>query len=98
MSRFLAGMACGALLLFVTMHYHIVRGNRGVVLVPKINNNLSHVYTDVRDFDLQDWKEHRALAAAIMRSNQSELLNDSASRHFGNALQGVVEDLFGNGR
>ena len=96
MGRFFAGMFCGALLLFVAMHYHVVRGNNGVVLVPKISNNLSNVYTDVRDFELADWKQHKALAAAIMRSKQSDLLKDSAARNFGNSMRGLVDNLFSN--
>ncbi|MEO1614216.1 MAG: hypothetical protein AAFV88_00110 [Planctomycetota bacterium] len=96
MSRFFAGMIVGALLLFVVMHYHVVRGENGVVLVPKISNNLSGVYTDIRSFDLQDWQENRALAAAIMKSRQSHLLEDSAYKSFGNSMRGVVDDLFGS--
>ncbi len=88
-------MFCGALLLFVVMHYHIVRGNNGVVLVPKISNNLAGIYTDIRAFDLQDWQNHKALAAAIMRSNQADLLEDSAHRNFGDAVRRVVDDVFG---
>ncbi|WP_182865912.1 hypothetical protein [Stieleria mannarensis] len=95
MSRFFAGMFCGALLLFVVMHYHIVRGKNGVVLVPKISNNLQGIYTDIRAFDLQDWQAHKPLAAAIMRSNQADLLEDSAHRSFGDAMRRVVDDVFG---
>ena len=94
MTRFFAGMVCGALLLFVTMHYHIVHGNNGVVLVPKISNNLSDVYTDIRQFDLEDWKQHKTLAAAIMRSKQAHLLEDSAYRNFGDSIRNVVDGLF----
>ena len=50
MRRFIAGMICGAALLYVAMHYHVVRGNEGVFLVPKISNNLSEVYVDIREF------------------------------------------------
>ena len=96
MGRFFAGMLCGALLLFVSMHYHIVHGNRGVVLVPKLNNNLSGIYTDIRDFQLQDWKNHKSLAAAIMRSNQAHLLEDSAYHNFGDSVRGLVDNLFSN--
>lgn len=96
MSRFFAGMVCGALLLFVVMHYHVVRGNNGVVLVPKISNNLSDIYTDIREFDLNDWQNHKVLAAAIMRSNQSQLLEDSAHRSFGDGIRRVVDEVFGS--
>ncbi|MEO1528490.1 MAG: hypothetical protein AAFX06_23960 [Planctomycetota bacterium] len=96
MSRFFAGMFCGALLLFVVMHYHVVRGETGVVLVPKISNNLSGIYTDIREFDLEDWKQHKTLAAAIMRSNQSALLEESAYRNFGDSIRGLANGLFDN--
>ena len=64
MSRFLFGMITGAVLLFVAMHYHVVRGSEGVVLVPKISNNLSDVYVDTREFGLDDWQNHKPLAAS----------------------------------
>ena len=94
MARFIAGMFCGALLLFAVMHYHVVRGDRGVVLVPKISNNFTDVYTDVRDFDLQDWKSHKPLAAAIMHSSREDLLDDAAQRSVGNTVKRMVDDLF----
>ncbi len=96
MSRFLAGMVCGAMLLFVVMHYHIVREDKGVVLVPKISNNLSGIYTDVRGFKLQDWKNHRALAAAIMRSSHSDVIADSAHRDFGESIRRRVDEFLGS--
>ncbi|MCC9599097.1 hypothetical protein LOC67_00890 [Stieleria sp. JC731] len=96
MSKFLAGMFCGALLLFVAMHYHIVHGNNGVVLVPKISNNLSDVYTDIREFDLDDWRQHKSLAAAIMRSSQANLLEESAYQSFGRSMRQAVDQLFGD--
>ena len=93
MSRFFAGMICGALLLFVAMHYHVVRGNNGVVLVPKISNNLTDIYTDVREFGLEDWKNHKPLAAAIMRSSESHLLEDSAYRSFADRVRDLADGL-----
>ena len=94
MSRFLFGMVCGAALLFVAMHYHLVRGNDGVFLVPKISNNLSDVYVDTRDFNLSDWQQHKPLAAAILQSNQSHLLEDSSLGAFRESLRGLVDGLF----
>ncbi|KAA5540009.1 hypothetical protein FYK55_22080 [Roseiconus nitratireducens] len=97
MSRFIAGMFCGALLLFLAMHYHVVRGNNGVVLVPKISNNLGDVYTDIRAFELDDWKRHKTLAAAIMRSSQSDLIQGSAQRSFGQSVREAVDGFLGEG-
>ena len=93
MSKFFAGMACGAVLLFTAMHFHMVRGNNGVVLVPKVSNNLSDIYVDIREYDLQDWQSHKPLAAAIMRSNQSQLLDASGARSFGDSVAGLVDTL-----
>ena len=96
MRQFLAGMFVGAGLLYVSMHFHIVRGNQGIVLVPKISNTLSGTYADVRDYTLNDWKDHKPLAAAITKSNQSHLMEDSANQAFGNSMRGLVDDLFQN--
>ena len=94
MSRFLFGMVTGAVLLFVAMHYHVVRGNEGVYLVPKISNNLTDVYVDTREFGLADWNSHKPLAAAIMQSNKSHLLGDSSLASFRVKMQGLVDGLF----
>ncbi|MEM6688612.1 MAG: hypothetical protein AAF664_04240 [Planctomycetota bacterium] len=95
MSRFLFGVFCGALGLYVAMHYHVVRGNDGVHLVAKISNNLSDVYVDVRDYQLEDWQNHKPLAAAIMRSSQSHLLEDAALGSFRTSVDSLVRGLWG---
>jgi len=94
MKQFIFGMICGAGLLYTAMHYHVVRGTDGVVLVPKISNNLSDVYVDIREYDLAQWQEHKPLAAAIMKSSQSHLLEDTAHRAFGDSMRGLVDGLF----
>ena len=94
MSRFLFGMISGAALLFIAMHYHIVRGQDGVYVVPKISNNLSDVYVDTRDYGLDDWESHKPLAAAIMRSNKQHLLEDSTLGSFRQRVDGLVQGLF----
>ncbi len=96
MSRFLFGMVAGAALLFVAMHYHIVRGTDGVFVVPKISNNLSDIYVDTREYGLQDWKSHKPLAAAIMQSNQSQLLEDASLQTFRDRVGDLVQGLFSN--
>lgn len=96
-SRFLIGMLIGAALMFVAFQYHVVRGKQGVFLVPKLSNNLSDVFVDTRDFNLEDWSEHKTLAAAIMQSNQSELLEDASLNSFRDSIRNLVDDLFGSG-
>lgn len=87
-------MITGAALLFVAMHYHIVRGQDGVYVVPKISNNLSDVYVDTRDYGLDEWKSHKPLAAAIMKSDQQHLLEDSTLNSFRERVGGLVDGLF----
>ena len=94
MSRFLFGMITGAMLLYVAMHYHLVRGNEGVYLVPKLSNNLSDVYVDTRSFDLERWRDHKPLAAAIMQSDQSHLLEGAPLMSFRESVQGLGNGLF----
>ena len=89
-------MITGAVLLYVAMHYHVVRGNDGIFIVTKINNGLSDVYVDTREFQLNDWKEHKSLAAAIMQSNQSQLLEDSSISSVRESVGGVVDGLIRN--
>jgi len=94
MSRFLFGMITGAALLFIAMHYHIVRGKDGVFVVPKISNNLSDIYVDTREFDLGDWKSRKPLAAAIIQSNRSDLLEGASLQSFRDRVGELVEGLF----
>ncbi len=96
MSRFIYGMITGAAMLYVAMHFHIVRGQEGVFLVPKISNDLSDVYVDVREYSLGDWQAHKPLAAAIMRSQQSHLLDDAALGGFRTNLESLMGSWFGN--
>ena len=95
MSKFIFGMICGAALLYTAEHYHVVRGDEGYYFVPKISNNLSNVYTDTRGYTLPDWQQHRALAAAILQSNHSELIEDASLGSFRDSLKGMVDGLFG---
>jgi hypothetical protein len=87
-------MITGAVLLYVAMHYHVVRGRDGVFVVPKISNNLSDIYVDTRTFELSDWQVHKPLAAAIMRSEQSDMLQDSTLDAFRERVGALVNGLF----
>lgn len=88
-------MITGATLLYVAMHYHVVRGNDGVFLVAKVSNNLSDVYVDTRKFTLPQWQDHKPLAAAIMQSNQSEILSDASLSGFRSRIENLAEGLWG---
>lgn len=78
MSRFLFGMVCGALLLYTSMHYHVVRSDEGFHLVPKLSQDFSNIYTDIRGFTINDWQGRKRVAAAIMQADKADLLGESA--------------------
>lgn len=93
MSRFLFGMIFGAATLYAALHYHVVRGDQGVFLVPKSETSLSAIYTDVREFTIGDWRDHRELAFAISKSNRTQLIDGTSSDAIGNTLDSVVDGL-----
>ncbi|SMP39020.1 hypothetical protein SAMN06265222_101235 [Neorhodopirellula lusitana] len=97
MSRLFFGMILGAGLMYGAIHYHVVRGDDGVFLVPKVTNELHDVYVDIRGFTLEDWRTHKPLAAAIMKSDKSELLSDTTLGGMKDGLHSVVDRLFSEG-
>ncbi len=93
MSRFLFGVFTGVALMYVALHYHVVRGNEGFYLVPKLTHNLSEIYVDTRDFEADDWIEHQSVAAAIMQSNQTHLIGETALNPLQRSVQGIFTNL-----
>lgn len=93
MSRFFFGMLTGAAMLYVGMHFHFVRGKDGVFLVPKTESTLSDVYVDIRDFRLDQWKNHKSLAEAIMASNQKHLAEQAPPLAVRDTVAEVVSGL-----
>lgn len=78
MSRFLLGVATGAMLLYGAMTFHLVRASDGVHFVAKVPAHLSEVYVDIRQFGVADWADHPQLAAALVHANRQDLLGQSA--------------------
>ncbi len=96
-SSFFLGMIVGAALLGAAMSYHFVRTEKGLIMVPKISKSLADPFVDVRTFTLADWQQHRALAAALVQSDKSELFADTSLANFKTSIEGVIEGLFGSG-
>ena len=80
-------------MLYVGMHFHFVRGKDGVFLVPKTESTLSDVYVDIRDFRLDQWKNHKSLAEAIMASNQKHLAEQTPPLAVRDTVAEVVSGL-----
>jgi hypothetical protein len=93
---FVTGVIVGASSLAVATHYHVVRGKEGVFVVRKVQNNLSDIYVDTREFKPADWMEHRMLALAIMQADRGELLQDTSLDGFRSNLKDFVSGWLGD--
>ena len=94
-TSFVLGMAAGAGLLGGAMNYHFVRSNQGLLMVPKVTKGLGDTYVDIRQYSLQDWQQHRGLAAALVKSDKAELLTGSSMNNFRNSINNALDGLFG---
>lgn len=94
-SSFLLGMVAGAMLVAAAMNFHLVRSDDGILMIPKLTKGLHDPYADIREFTLDDWQQHRPLAAALVQANKSELLADSSLNNFRRSIDGVSEGLLG---
>ncbi len=93
---FCSGVVVGAALLAGATHYHVVRGNDGIFVVRKVQNNLSDIYVDTRDFSPDDWMQHRMLALAIMQADKGEMFKDSSMEGFRANLREYVGSWLGS--
>lgn len=89
----LLGCVIGGTGVYVSLKYHVLRTDKGFELVPKLTANFSDTYFDVRGFGIQDWTEHKSLAAAVVNSGKKDLFTDSASDSLSSGLQSVLQDL-----
>lgn len=74
---FFLGMVTGAIALYTSENYYIVRGTEGVHIVPKIAGKIEFPYRDIRDYTVEDWQNNVSLGAAIVKAQKSELMVDS---------------------
>jgi len=87
---FVTGFMVGVSSLAVATHYHVIRGKEGVFVVRKVQNNLSDIYVDTREFTPAEWMDHRMLALAIMQADRGEMLQDSTLDGFRGNLREFV--------
>ncbi len=90
---FVMGVVCGGALTAGTMNFHVVRANDGVHLVRKLTAGINEPYVDVRNFSASDWADHKALAAAIVRSGKGDILQDSSLTGFKNSIENWLNGL-----
>jgi hypothetical protein len=87
---FVLGLLVGGSVVYSSLKYHIVRAGDGFHLIPKLTAEFSQTYVDIRQYDLNDWAQHQALAIALTRAGQDHLLRDAAM----GGLRDAVDELF----
>lgn len=94
-STFFFGLVVGAVLMFVGLKYHIVRASDGHHMITKMRPQLAEIYTDVRDFTVDDWRMHKNLMIAITESNDEALKEEAARSTLGNTFDNAWESWNG---
>jgi hypothetical protein len=92
-SWFFAGVLVGAVGVYTSLHYHVVRTDEGVHLVPKVASTFSETYVDVRDYSVSDWSKHKTLLAAVVKAKKHDLLKDSGSDTLVEGMQHALDGL-----
>jgi hypothetical protein len=54
-----------------------VRSNESFHLVPKVAAKVEFPYRDIRNYTVDDWKKNVSLGAAIVQTQNSDLMVDS---------------------
>ncbi len=92
-STFLLGVLVGALGLFVSENYYVVRSKDNVHLIPKVAAKLELPYRDIREYTAQDWSNNPSLALAIVKSKKQNLMVESGlsgmQQQFENLLRNI---------
>ena len=91
MRNFLLGCVVGAAGLYGSMCFHIVRAADGHHFIPKTGLTFKDSYVDIRNFNVTSWRDHIALADAIMKSDKAQLFQGSASTAVENALDNLLQ-------
>lgn len=90
---FLMGVVVGAVGLFVSENYYIVRSKESFHLVPKVAAKLEIPYRDIRSYTPGDWQNNTSLAVAIVRSKKEDLLIESGLSGLQGQLEGWLRTL-----
>ena len=90
MRNFILGCVVGAVGLYGSMCFHVVRAADGHHFVPKTALTFKDSYVDIRGFDLTTWREHVPLAEAIMKADKPQLVQDAAATAAENAFDHLL--------
>jgi hypothetical protein len=92
---FFLGFLVGGVVVYTSLHFHIVRATEGLHFVPKVTSTFSETYVDVRDFGLDDWSQHPALVAALTQAGKTSILQGAITQPIQQAAEGLIRPFAG---
>ena len=95
-SVFFLGVIVGAILLFTTERYYVVRSKESVHLIPKVSSKLEFPYRDIREYTVEDWQNDPSLGIAIVKSQKQELMVESGISGLQQQFEGLLQSLGGS--
>lgn len=92
-TTFFIGTIVGAVLMFVSLKYSIIRAGDGHHVIRKSTATLSSVYIDIREFTAGDWRDNMRLAADIANSKNQALQEAVTEATVNNSIDSLFEQL-----
>jgi hypothetical protein len=93
LTSFFLGVVVGAVGLYISENYYVIRSKETVNLIPKVAAKLELPYYDIRKFTTEDWRTHPSLALAIVKSKKEGLLVESGLSGMQSQLEGFLRSL-----
>lgn len=90
---FIFGFLLGGVFVYTTLHYHLIRADDGMHMVPKVSSTFSETYVDIRTFGYDEWNGHRLVAEAIFKEGKPELVQGVVTNPINNAVGGVLQSV-----
>lgn len=95
-TTFLLGIITGAVGLYVSENYYIVRSKDAVHLVPKVAAKLEFPYRDIRNYSVEDWQANPSVGLAIVSAKKQDLLLDSGINGLQSQFEGLLQSIGGS--
>jgi hypothetical protein len=90
-TSFLAGIVVGVIGLYGSMHFYVVKSDRGLEVVRKIQPQVEMPYVDIRNFTINDWRDRSALAAALSKGGKTDLIGGSAVKAVEDTVSSTID-------
>ena len=84
----LLGCAAGAGVMFLALNYHVVHSHDGFRFVPRAPQvSLGLTFSDIRDWDQQQWIDRPEVARALVAHGSSDLITEAAGASIAETLR-----------